>query len=194
MPGLAVPLRHDIKFQQAAKGRRFIGAVQTIATSLAAAGVTGSTSYSATTPTFLLSQSAAANRLVVNSIALVQLGTVAGGDISVVVAIDTRNRYSAGGTIITPQNVYADSGVLTGSRAATAVLRSSPTATAEDAATVRFIETHLMSPSVPSRLTFDFGDGLVIGATGSLLIYTWAATTGPTWRPIIEWSEPEVGQ
>ena len=152
-----------------AGGRRFSVAHQTPGSTIA-----GQTSFAATTPTFLIYQSAAAHRVVLSNFALCQDGTPAGGTIHIAVAIDSASRYSAGGTAITPQATAMPSALSAGFS-----FRTNPTATSPSAARILYEWTQPVWGG--SVFNPDLHDGILIGFTGSILIYTWAATTAPTW-------------
>ena len=151
-------------------GQSFATAHQTPSTD-----VTGQTSFVATTPTFLLYNDAAANRILLRDFSLSLVGTAPGGVVHVALAIDTANRYSAGGTAVVPQNTSGLSSV-----AATGAFRYGATASAAGAGT-RYLRKWSVPAVVGAVLPVEFDDEVIIGATGSILIYTWAATTGPTW-------------
>lgn len=151
--------------------------------------VTGQTSFDATTPTFLFYGANLNYRGCLRRLKLSQAGTVAGGAITIALAIDTANRFSAGETDITPQNVNADF-----SRASVWNFLYNPTATAAGTGT-RYIDVVTVDADVGTVSTFDFTeqygeDALVFAAagsttgkfTGSFLVYTFAATTGPSWK------------
>ncbi|MEK7468814.1 MAG: hypothetical protein AAB074_15670 [Planctomycetota bacterium] len=150
-------------------GRRFSVAHQTPGTT-----VTGQTSFVATTPTFLINQASAAHRVVLSNFALCQIGTPAGGTIHVALAIDSSDRYSSGGTSITPQATAMPSALTAGFS-----FRFNPTAAAASA--VRILNEWTQPAWAGSIFNPDLHDGVLIGYTGSILIYTWAATTAPTW-------------
>lgn len=151
-------------------GQSFSTAHQTPSTD-----VTGQTSFDATTPTFLFNQAAAANRILLRDIQLTMVGTVAGAITHVALAIDTANRYSAGGTAVVPQNTNRLSSVAAG-----VTFRYNPTATAPGSGT-RYLKKWGVAALLGTMLNRVFDDEIIIGATGSILVYTWAATTGPTW-------------
>jgi hypothetical protein len=150
-------------------GRRYSVAQQTPGTT-----VTGQTSFSATTPTFLIRQASAAHRVVLSNFALCQDGSAAGGTIHVAVAVDSSDRYSSGGTSITPQATAMPSALAAGF-----TFRTNPTASAPGS--VRYLYEWTQPVWLGSVFNPDFHDGVLIGFTGSILIYTWAATTAPTW-------------
>lgn len=150
-------------------GRRFSVAHQTPGTT-----ITGQTSFVATTPTFLINQASAAHRVVLSNFALCQIGTPAGGTIHIAVAIDSADRYSSGGTAITPQATAMPSAVSAGFG-----FRFNPTASAPSS--VRYLYEWTQPAWAGSIFNPDLHDGLLIGFTGSILVYTWAAATAPTW-------------
>lgn len=166
------------RYYTSLRGQRYACCHQTPGT-----GVTGQTSFAATTPTFLLYQAGVASRLVLAGMTLTQIGAVAGGNIGIALAIDSANRYASGGTAITPAPMLAG-----GSRAALATFRTGATASAAGSGTKYIFET-LVAASVGEVTSLDFKDGIIIPATGSVLIYTWAAVTGPTWAFSIEFTE-----
>jgi hypothetical protein len=145
--------------------------------------VTGQTSFVATTPTFLIQTSAAAKGISGLNFWLSQSGTVAGATIDIAVVIDNTARFSSGGTSITPLN--SD---MTSSISAVSTFRYNPTASAASGS-VRVLWGSSVIASLGTTTIFDFEDGLAVGTTGSILIYTFAATTGPTWRFGFEWIE-----
>lgn len=151
-------------------GRRYAVTHQTPGTT-----VTGQTSFVATTPTFLISQANSnGRRVILSNFALCQDGTPAGGAINILVAIDPADRYSSGGTAITPQATMADSDFSPGFS-----FRFNPTASAPS--TVRYLYHWKQPVYAGSVFNPDLHDGLAIGQTGSILIYTWASSTAPTW-------------
>jgi hypothetical protein len=168
-----------IGYWTASVGRRFRYTHQTIAT-----GVLGQTSQVDTTPTFLISQTASSTntaRKVLSAMTLSQSGTPAGGAIHIVIATDQTNRYSSGGTAVVGKNLLNDvdcSGPP--ALAAQGTFYYNPTASAATSST-RIME-HWVIPVNNVPFSVDFSDELIIGTTGSILIYTWAASTGPTWN------------
>lgn len=170
-------------------GRRYCVTHQTIATA-----VTGQTSFDATTPTFLIYQTSAEGirQLCLSGLELCQAGTVAGGIIHVVIALDTTNRFSAGGTAVTPQNALVDSSNAQYANAAGFSFKYNATASAAGSGT-RYIKHYTVAPnsSAPVPFALDTEDSIQIGKTGSILVYTYAATTGPTWHFNFEVNEED---
>lgn len=156
-------------YASAAGGRRFAVAHQTPGTT-----VTGQTSFVSTTPTFLIRQSAASHRVVLSNFALCQAGTPAIDLIHILVAIDSSDRYSSGGTALTPQATAMPSAFSAGF-----TFRYNPTASSPGS--VRYLYEWTQPVWLGSVFNPDLQDGVLIGYTGSILIYTWAATTAPTW-------------
>lgn len=175
----AIPLR-ETHYNSCNAGVRFAATPQTPG----AGTVTGQTGFVATTPTFLLDLPASQSRILLPSkIKLFQAGTVAGGPIEIAIAIDTVVRYASGGTAITPKNTNIGSTV-----AAVGTFYTNPTAAAATA--VRLVDGAVVAASVGDGIQFNLDHGLLLpNAGGSLLIYTFAATTGPTWKYMIEWDE-----
>ena len=168
MPKLDYPTRGSY-YSAGREGRSFAVAHQTPTT-----GVTGQTSFAATTPTFIIYQAAATTRSILRGFQLSQSGTVAGGDISIALAIDTANRYSAGGTAVVAKNTSSVS-------AATAGFTFAYNATASAAgAGTRYIGRWTVDNVLGTVFSYESQDGDMIDTTGSILVYTWASTTGPT--------------
>lgn len=146
----------------------------------------GQTSFAATTPTFLL-RVPAGTVAVPMFLNLSQTGTVAGGAIDVIIEIDDVDRYSTGGTAETifnprkrwnlaPQcslysNATAKAGYGVRLWAATIGQDVSP---AEGA-----IQGPFWRPEMPYFLE----------GPASLLVFTYAATTAPTWFWSVGWAE-----
>jgi hypothetical protein len=143
--------------------------------------VTGQTSFATTTPTFLVSVQSGWTCIPL-WVDLSQTGGVAGGDIELVIEIDNANRYSSGGTEETRFNLRTDKANSTDSD--DIAVYSGATATnafgqrvfsADIAADVSpaegILPGPLWVPSVPYMLV----------GPASLLVFTSAGTTGPTW-------------
>jgi len=159
-------------------GRRFFVTHQTIGTV-----VTGQTAFSATTPTFLLSNTST-KRLIIRSIQLAQAGTVAGGLITVAVQINTTDDFSAGGTAVTPQNTNEASAT---TPAAGVTFRFNPTATG---AAGRVLVQRSVGAVLGTVTVIDLGDAVILGATSSSMsVFTFAAVTAPSWYFIVEYEE-----
>ena len=176
--GQAIYKSIDFGFASAFEGRRYSVTHQTPSTD-----VTGQTSFVATTPTFLFYQSAADTAFVLNSMQLSQSGTVAGDDVFISLAIDSTSRFSSGGTAVTPQGMYSGE-----STSANVTFCYNPTASAAGSGT-RYLGTWAANADTGVITSIDFHDAVIIGATGSILVYTWAATTGPSWKFLFEFVE-----
>lgn len=173
-----------------------VGRIFSVTHQTPSSDVTGGTSFSATAPTFLIYGANLARRGVLRRMRLCQSGTVAGGPIFIAIAIDTASRFSSGGTAVVPQNYNASKTI-----AATYTALTGATATSAGTGT-RYLEPLTAAASLGSMVEIDFSeffgeDGLIFtgaGATagtytGSLLVYTWAATTGPSWKFKLEYLE-----
>lgn len=186
----------DQEFMSARMGRSFILTPQS------QAGVLGTTTFVATgtSPFLLLSNSGASTckKLSIRRLVLWQSGTVAAGNIQIAVSVDTRDRYTSGGTDVLAScaNPNVDTGTYGAGGRTTALTNarvsgSAIVATADGAlANTRYVTNALLSAAVPSApLEIDFGDRLIIGTTGSFLVYAWSAVTGPTLLYSVEYAE-----
>ena len=160
------------------------GTIWTCYKTVAPATFTGQTSYAAngTTPTLLLRKASAKLWTRPMRLDLSQAGTVAGGLINIVIKIDATDRLSSGGSAWLEQSV-----ITTQSDDASPefTVLDSATAMSEAATEPRTIFHGTLFQTVTASGTgfvYDFDEEDIIGPTGSLLIYTYAATTGPTWQ------------
>lgn len=144
--------------------------------------VTGQTSFVATTPTFLATQTTAGKRAMLRRLSLTQAGTVAGGQISVAIAIDLIDRFASAGTERTPVAPNADN-----ADAASFNWYENPTAAA--ASSIRWLDAFELDANVGETLELLPADGIQLVNASSLLVYTWAATTGPSWHYAAEFVE-----
>ena len=155
--------------------------------------VTGQTSFADTTPTFTLRVPANTVAIPV-LVALCQTGTVAGGDVDVLMEFAGIDRYASGGTSENVRNARVGS---TGTPNNLCTLYSGATITATSAS--------LPFGHTPWRLTVGadvspaegISNELIWSPTGpdflegpaSVNIYTYAGTTGPTWYWTMKWIE-----
>lgn len=157
----------------------------------------GGTSYSDTAPAFLLDVPAGTT-LIPLHIRLRQGGTVAGGVITVLVTADVIVRYSSGGTAITPRNMK----ISTASQPSSACSLYGSTTSLVAAA----VNTHITlagailthdvatAPNSPQN-NFDYSPiangepAPHLVGPASLLIYTFGATTQPSWFFAFKWIE-----
>ncbi len=142
---------------------------------------TGQTSFSATTPTLLLRKAAGATRTQFRRLDISQTGTVAGGLITCVIKLDSTDRYSSGGNAWL---IRAKDLTLTSASQPTFTIFDSATATAESS-NVRTIFEGTIFQTVTSLGTgfiYDFPTDDGLPATGSILIYLYASSTGPTFQ------------
>lgn len=145
---------------------------------------TGQTSYVATTPTLIIRKAAGATRTSFRRLDISQNGVVAGALINVVIKLDTVDRYSAAGNLWL---IRAKDFATPAATQPTFTIYDTATATAE-AATVRTLFEGTIFQTVTGLGTgfiYDFPAEDVLGATGSLLIYLYAGTTGPTFNGTI---------
>lgn len=168
-------------YWSARHGFRYTVCHQTIATN-----VTGQTSFDATTPTFLIYHTGGTKKLILSAMHLSQVGTVAGALINVLVASDRVVRYASGGTAVVAKPTFnsADTGNADiADVTPDFTFRYNPTSDAA-VATTRYHYQWSITPNTTNPVPFsvDFEDGIIVGKTGAISIYTWAATTGPTWK------------
>lgn len=148
---------------------------------------TGQTSFASTTPTFLLDVPSGITAIPL-FMGLCQTGTVAGGDIDVIMGKDKIKRYSSGGTA---SGVVCDRSGANVNPSCT--LYRSPTAIAGVA--IRMMGLTLAADVSPAEGVIneivwtpagalDFLDGPATWA-----VWTYAGTTGPTWFYEFKWAE-----
>lgn len=154
--------------------------------------VTGQTSAANTTPTFLLNVPSGTTAIPL-MMSLCQAGTVAGGAVDVLMVIDNANRYGSSGTAETALCARTD---ITAAPACT--LYSSPTAT--DAYGVRIMGLTIGQDVSPAEgavqeiiWTPQAGMDFLVGPA-AWLVYTYAASTGPSWYWSFKWAEFPTGQ
>lgn len=148
--------------------------------------ITGATSYAATTPTLLMDVPAGKTAMPL-WVHLDQAGTVAGGIITVTLSFDRVLRYSSGGTSesITHMRTSRDvgpGGILVYSTAGSAITAAA--ATDARVLTSMTLDQDVTDPNLtesPHLMAFrDFFPPYLVGPA-SFLVFTYAATTGPTW-------------
>lgn len=143
--------------------------------------VTGQTSFAATTPTFMIDVPTGVT-VVPLMVSLGQSGTVGGGAVSCVIEIDNADRYGNGGTAETvlctrtsggqalPSGVAVYSGATANAGYGARVFGVTVAADVEPAEGIS--NEILWTPtSTPEFLV----------GPAAFLVYTWAASTGPTW-------------
>ena len=179
------------------KGRVYGASNPTVGTAVALSG----TSYVATTPALLLTVPVG-TIVVPLHVRLFQGGTVAGGVITVIIAADTINRYSSGGTAHTPVNMrIGGAGAATnGTTPRASVCSFYSGATAAGVTThielAAAIITHdvATTPFTP-QTRFEWSPvangepaPMLVGPA-SLLVHSFAATTAPSWFYKVAWIE-----
>ena len=155
--------------------------------------VTGQTSYAATTPTFLLRVPSGTTAIPL-WVSLGATGSVAGGDISILMSYDRVDRYGSAGTSEAIASMHTGRPVTVGS-----TLYSGATAAAATDARLLFASGEL--PAVAGAGTATRSDNTIFLAAmkdffppylvgpSAWLIFTWAATTGPTYEWSVGWAE-----
>ena len=149
--------------------------------------VTGQTSFANTTPTFLMDVPEGTTMIPL-MMTLYQTGTVAGGPIDVIMELDDTIRLASGGTTETvfcarPRSQYIRKcSLLSGATAAAGYgIRTGFWKVGADVDTAEgAIYEILWTPTG----SLDFLDG-----PAAWLVYTYAATTGPTWAWTFKWAE-----
>ena len=152
--------------------------------------VTGETSYVATTPTFLLRVPAGVCVMPM-WVNMQQTGSVAGGAISVYLSYDRVDRYSSGGTsqAVTPMHtgrpVAASSTLYSGATAAAATEARLLLSQVfdEDVGTDTNVTESLFAVAYK-----DFFPPFLKGPA-AFMVFSYAASTGPTWEWSIGWLE-----
>lgn len=156
--------------------------------------VTGQTSFAATTPTFLIDVPSGTT-LIPLMYAANQTGSVAGGDVNTVVAIDSVVRYSSGGTALT----HVLGSRTTGANTPASTVYTNPTAAAAGSKEVRLMgltQGADVSPAegaIQEVLWVPQGGIDYLVGPAAFLVYTWAGTTGPTWYYTLKFAEIPSG-
>lgn len=155
--------------------------------------VTGQTSFADTTPTFSLEVPSGVAAILLR-VSLGQVGAVAGGAVTVNMAISSGALSRASGG--TAETVYcARTDAPAGSAQCT--LYSGPTATTA-LLTKNLYSTNLIGPDVSSAegalnevlwTPARYGHPVILMGPAALGVFTWAATTGPTWAWSFVWAE-----
>lgn len=150
--------------------------------------VTGQTSFATTTPTWLLRVPSGTTAMPF-LVSATQAGTVAGGVIDFIVEIDNADRFSSGGTTETVLNSKTAGRTFSNN----CTLLSGATAT--DAYGDRVFGIQVGQDVEPAEgavqeilWTPTVGADYLVGPA-SLLVYTFAASTGPSWYWTIKWAE-----
>lgn len=135
--------------------------------------VAAQSGFTDTTPTLLLRQLASSRRIVFRSL---EIGLTSGGggnQLRAIIAIDTADRFSAGGTTHTPVNLNEESATAS---AVTAFL-SNPTVTAAGAGT-RYVNNIVSGNPNGGNIMIDYNDGIFLGTTSSFLAYVFTISGG----------------
>ena len=70
-------------------------------------------------------------------------------------------------------------------------VRGNATAAAASSA-IRTLDSFEVGAATGSIVEYAFEEEVMIQGTGSILVYTWAATTGPTWKPVFEIAQEPI--
>lgn len=153
---------------------------------------TGGLSFSDTAPAFIVDFPSGTTGVPLE-VTLNQGGTVAGGAITVILTYDNKLRFSSGGTAITPRSLRTDTPVA----AAATAYGTSPTAAAVglemtlDAQLIAQDVTPAVDVNFPGVYKWRSDPHTLVHLVGpaSLVIYTFAATTQPSWFFRVVWAE-----
>lgn len=149
--------------------------------------VLGQTSFADTTPTFLLRVPSGTTAIPIFA-SLQQSGSVAGGAITVTFEIDNADPYASGGTAETILSTRTDQPFTPGCS-----LYSNPTVTTGNYGVQ--VDNFLVGPDISSaegainRILWTPPAPIFLVGPASKKIYTYAASTGPTWQWAIGWAE-----
>lgn len=160
--------------------------------------IAGTTSFTATTPQFIVYAAAATRRLVLKSISLTQKGTAAGAAISVAAILDRTDRYTSGGTAGLVHNQLqgpATSGSAQQRASVFSARGANGSAIVAAAATAdaRLVLDAGRPVLSGDSYTWTFDDGTVLEeGAGSLLLYWFAATTAPTMSVMVDFVEEDT--
>lgn len=180
-----IPLSADISWRLALEGRIYVAADADQNDR-----VTGQTSFAVTTPTFTLHNPASSGVLVLPFFyQLAQTGTVAGGDIGVDTEIIAPSSFTSGTLERTRRlRIGYDNGV-SGNKA---LLYSTVTAASSYGIAVGHAT---LGPDIsPAEGVINIYEwqapvGCILDPDSSMNVFTYAATTGPTWGWHFVWAE-----
>ncbi len=142
--------------------------------------ILGRTAFSDTQPLFIVRQAAASRRTLLLDFSLTQ-SNVAGGPIYVQVATDTTDRLDGAnpGTAIAYKGEFTDVANPAPQSSFHYHSGGAPLAATAPSANVAYLDIG-GSPAVQGvTVEWDSTYSLAIGATGSVLVYAWAAVTAP---------------
>lgn len=180
-----IPFSADISWRLALEGRIFIASDADQNDR-----VTGQTSFANTTPSFMLRNPAASNVICIPFYyQLAQTGSVAGGDISVETEIVYPNAYASGGT---SERVRKARIGMIGGPANQCLLSTGATATAGFGISVGHVTLAADvsgAEGIINIYEWQAPTGVFLDPNTSLNVFTYAATTGPTWGWHFVWAE-----
>lgn len=162
-------LRRDVSYAAANVSARFATKHGTDG-----ANLTAQAAFVATTPTLMLRNLTATVRAIMRAL-YIGIDSATVNPVRVVVIIDSADRESTPGTSVTPKNTNSGGGAtkITG-------FEENPTITAAGAGTKRLYE-FIIPAGKGNSLSINFHDEIIIGKTGSFLVYVFddAGSTGP---------------
>lgn len=185
-----VPFSADIAWKLALEGRVFISSDADQNDR-----VTGQTSFANTTPTFLLSNPANSGVLCIPFyFQVAQTGTVAGGDIGIETEIRGSDAYASGGTTEGVSNARI---AMTNPPANMCRLRTGATATAGYGRAVGHLTVAADvsgAEGIINIYEWQSTTGILLDPGSSMLVFTYAGTTGPTWGWHVAWAEAPLAR
>jgi hypothetical protein len=148
--------------------------------------ITAQATFAATTPTLILYNSAGNTTTIILRTVRVSVLEATTAPVFISVAIDTADRFSAAGTVITGQNWNEASAVAYPGTA----FRFNATASAAGAGT-RYLWTDAIPTGIGASITISFKDGIIVNGVGSILVYLWDSA-GANGADIVEDVEVEA--
>lgn len=155
--------------------------------------VTGQTSFANTTPTWMLRNPASSDRIVIpGPISISQTGTVAGGVIGIELEFRHSDAYASGGT---SEGVSSTAAGLNPVPVNKGLCYSGATATAgygRACGSYTLAQDVEPAEGIINVVRPDIPEGLMLWPGSSFMIFTYAATTGPTWGWHWPWVEVPI--
>lgn len=145
----------------------------------------GRTSFGATTPFLLFRKSASNFRHVLSKLELSQASALAGSNITIAIAISNADKYASGGTLVGAASHHSD-GYSDAPNDLTCYHNPTGAAWSSD---TKWLRAYEVLATLGTTILLDEKDGIILGSTGSLLVYAYATTTAPTLRVNATWIE-----
>lgn len=178
------------QYQFSKRGRVYCACIEPGTT----ASAVGELTFVATQPTIILHkdpQSSASPREIVGfNLRMEQQGVLAGGEIHIVVQVDGASRYNSSGTLVS--SVPMNYEFLSDSASGTVYYAPSASGCTVSAKTAPVTIEHIIcEQNIGDVFAADYDCSVILeaGYARTLLIYTWAATTRPSWNFRLEWLE-----